>query len=258
MILTRASYQQLEIAVGNFGKHLGREPQFDGLTRRVSSATVNKDRRSLLCLWRHAADRELAGVPPKLPKAKEPRSLPHTFTVAQVTQLINATSRMSDPAFWRSLVLCLYDTGARISALLQCRIADVSFQNRTLLLAAEHAKTLTAQMLSISKETAAAIAAQTLRREPEELVWPWRCQHRRLFLQFRRLATLAGVPLPKGKCFHSLRRTTATLIAVNPRLGLEIASRQLGHSTTAVTRLYVGLDQQQSHLLRIADHLPRP
>lgn len=111
-------------------------------------------------------------------------------------------------------MLFLYDSGARISASLAVKVGDA-----------------------------------------DEPLWPWRRNRRQLFPWFRRLVEeQAGVALPRGKCFHSLRRTHGT--AVCELFGLEMASQSLGHTNTQTTKLYVARDRLT--VLRVADRLPRP
>lgn len=268
LTLKPQSMAQLRYAVESFGRHLGRPAVLTDLDKLsvigwmaarkdcVSAATVNKERRSILCLWRCAAELQLTAWPPRLPKVKQPLNVPHTFTQDEMHRLLKACSSMPEHTFWRSLLLALFDTGGRVSAVLAVRVADCDLQRQTILLRAESSKTLTAQLLSIAEDTTAAIAAHVLGGDSAGRVWNWPHHHRRLFVWFRKLCELASVPLPRGKCFHSIRRTTASAVA--HQFGLDTASQLLGHSSVQVTKLYVRADQAALSRLRIADHLPRP
>jgi len=273
LTLKRASLDQLRWAVITFDRWLTRpsvvETDFDRLRlltylaarqQKVSPATVNKDRRSLLCLWRHAAELGMVAPPPKIPKAKCPQAVPHTFTHDELHRLLLATNEMHDRIWWRSLLLALLDTAARVSAMLAAKVEDVSFSNATIHLRPEHSKTMQGHLCAVSKtDTLPALAAQCLGREPSDLVWPWpRKTKRRLFTHFRELCEKAGVKLPRFKAFHSLRRTTATNVASDPQLGLLQASRLLQHSSIAVTSRYIDFDRVQASAVRICDRLPRP
>ncbi len=261
--LKPASLAQIRWSVAAFEKHLKRPATLEDFTRltvigflaarqqAVSAATTNKDRRGLLCLWRLAAELKLCEWPIRLPRVKCPHKVPHTFTAEEMTRLIVAARHCDHPQFWTSLLLTAYDTAARISALLATRIEDICFTKSTIRLRPEHSKTNTEQVLSIAVDTAAAIAAQVLGRDRSELVWPWDHHQRRKFIHFRKLCESACPPvkLPRGCCFHSLRRTTATLLC--RELGLAQASQRLGHSSQAVTARYVDmsrLDNVQSWL----------
>lgn len=253
LTLRPASLAQLRFSVAAFSKHLKRDATLQDLERltvigflaarqqQVSAATTNKDRRGLLCLWRLAAELELTKWPNRLPRVKQPHKVPHTFTVDEMTRLIRAARHCDHAQFWTSLLLTAYDTAGRISALLATRIADVCFTNRTIRLRPEHSKTNTEQVLSLALDTTAAVAAQVLGRDRSELVWPFAQHKRRLYLRFRELCDAAGVKLPKFCCFHSLRRTTATLLC--KELGLQQASSRLGHSSTQVTARYVDVNR---------------
>lgn len=248
--LKQSSCDQLRYSVESFGKHLGRPANLLDLERlvvlgflaarsqKVAAATVNKDRRSILCLWRLAAELEMVKWPTRLPKKPVPNVVPHTFTMDELHRLINAAAHFHDATWWRSLLLSLFDTASRVSAMLAVRISDVCFTEATIRLRPENTKTNTEQILAVSREdTAPAIAAQVLGRERSELVWPWPHNRRRIYIHFRKLAEQAGITLPRGKVFHSLRRTTATILASS--LGMEAASRRLGHTNVATTRKYV-------------------
>lgn len=179
-----------------------------------------------MCEWPH-----------RLPKVKEPHRIPHTFTADEMTRLIHAARHCDHASYWSSLLLAAYDCAARISALMASRIHDVCFTSRTLRLRPENSKTSTEQVLPIALDTAQAIAAHVLGRDRDELIWEWPHHPRRRFIHFRKLCEDASVNLPKGACFHSLRRTTATLIA--RELGITQASTLLGHSSQAVTERYI-------------------
>lgn len=249
--LKPASLAQLRWSIAAFEKHLKRTATIDDFNRlvvigflaarqqEVSAATTNKDRRGLLCLWRLAAELRLCDWPHRLPKVKQPHKVPHTFSADEMTRLIHAARHCDHASYWTSLLLSGYDTAARISALMACRIEDCCFTNRTLRLRPENSKTNTEQILPIAVDTAAAIAAHVLGRDRSELIWDYHHHPRRRFIHFRHLCESAMPPvvLPKGACFHSLRRTTATLIAQD--LGIAQASALLGHSSQAVTARYI-------------------
>ena len=259
--LKPSSLAQIRWSIAAFEKHLKRTANIEDFNRltvigflaarqqQVSAATTNKDRRGLLCLWRLAAELRFCDWPHRLPKVKQPHKVPHTFSTDEMTRLIRAARHCDHASFWASLLLAAYDTAARISALMACKIEDVCFTNRTIRLRPEHSKTNTEQVLSIALDTAQAIAAHVLGRDGSELIWNFGHHQRRRFIHFRNLCEAANVKLPKGACFHSLRRTTATLLCRD--LGLSQASQRLGHSSQAVTARYVDasrLDNVQTWL----------
>lgn len=270
LTLGKLAKLQLELSATRFSEHLGRAATIADFKKasvisflaarrmKVSEATVNKDRRSLLCLWRCAADNDLADWPKRIPSCREPKRVPHTFTFEELKRLVAAAQLMPNPAWWRSLLLFLWDSSARISAALSVRLTDIDFDCRSVILRAESSKTLMAQVVSVADDTLAAIRANCLARDASQPVWPWRFHSRRLFIYFRKLAKYANVTLPRGKCFHSLRRSSASAIAHDPTLGVDVAQKQLGHSTQQVTMRYIGEQPGGLASLRICDHLPRP
>lgn len=263
--LKKNSLEQIAISSRLLAQHLSRQAELADLNRdtllaflaerrqQVAPATVNRDRRHLLALWRHASDLELLPPPPRIPRVKEPAQVPHTFTLAELSRLLTACDAMPDPTWWRAMLLIYYETGCRLTAALSIRIGDVSFADRTIVLRGDAAKTGRTQVLSVTDHCLAAIAAQSVMRAKDERVLPWKKHRRRIFDWFRRWARLADVPLPRFRCFHSIRRTNATMTA--DKFGLETASRQLGHSSIAVTKRYVDLTRLM--VVRVADGLPR-
>lgn len=263
-----ASIEQLRYTVDHFTRHLGRAATLADLEKlsvlgflgarlkTVAPATVNKDRRALLALWRCAAEAELVAWPVRIQRAKCEQAVPHTFSHGEMTRLVAATARMPEHTFWRALILALFDTGARVSAMLAVRIADIDFASSTISLRPEHSKTRQGQRVSFAPDTASALTAQICGLPAESLVFPWPHHRRRLFIYFRKLCGLAAVPLPRGKAFHSLRRTHCTAVA--KEFGLDIASRDLAHSSIEVTRRYIDFGQIELTNLHIANRLPRP
>jgi len=268
LTLKPQSLDQLRYAVGSFSRHLTRPAMLNDLNKiaiigwmaarrsAVAAATVNKERRSILGIWRCAAALEMTAWPPAIQKLKTPTHVPHTFTNDEMTRMLAAAVTMPEHTFWRSLLLALFDTGSRVSAMLSVTIEDVNLTDKTILLRAENSKTLQGQLLQIADDTVQAIAAHTLARTPQSLVWNWPHHRRRLFVHFRRLCNAAAIKLPRFCCFHSIRRTTASHVANN--FGIETASTLLGHSSIQVTKRYVRADQASLLRLRIADQLPRP
>ena len=263
------SLDQLRYSAEHFTKWLGHPAATADFTKLLlvgflanrikdgrSPGTVNKDRRSLLCLWHAAADLGLCPQPPRIPKVREPASVPHTFTADELKELLAAAARMPDvglyhgPTWWASLLVFLYQSGARITAALKVETTDVDFVNRVVVLRGENAKTHKTQVVSINDTGVFWLRKQISTRRGE--VWPWPKHHRRLFEWFKRLVELTSVEMPARTAFHSFRRTHAT--AVCELFGLEAASRQLAHSSIAVTRRYVA--NSRLTVPRIADSLP--
>jgi integrase len=224
-----------------------------------SAKTVHRERQTLLTLWQFAHERGEAAPVPKLPRIKVPRQIPTAWRLDELTALLGATARLQigqiagipRHLWWRSLLLFLYDTGARIGAGLAIRRADVSLPDGWAALDHEHSKTGVAQLVSLSPQT-----VEALRRiwGDRELVWPWPFHRRTLWAQYRRIRKWAGLPTDRSHAFHCLRKTHASHLAVHD---LEAARRSLGHTSSAITlALYV--DPRILSAARTVDLLPRP
>ena len=155
-------------------------------------------------------------------------------------------------AWWRSLVLFLYDTGARLSAALAVRPSDLSMANRCVVLSGETAKTRLEQVVNLSDQTIAAVAGHY--EATRNAVWPWPYNRRLIWVRLKRVLCEAGLPADRDRMFHCFRRTTATLSAANG--SIDVARRQLGHTSEAMTRLYVNESALQQ--TQAVDVLPRP
>jgi integrase len=146
-----------------------------------SAKTVNSYRNSLLTLWKYAKKKGLlqTEVPDlsDLPRCRVPSDSPNSWSPEQLERLLAACGRLrrchqvykdiqrSD--YWISLILFLYDTGARIGAALEVLPTDIDLTNRLARLRSGSAKTLLEQPIRISEQTARAIERLALRQTPE-------------------------------------------------------------------------------------------
>jgi integrase len=213
-----------------------------------AAATTNSRRRDLLALWRFAFRRGLTSENPakaEVPKVREPKRLPVAWTrdevrlmVAHAKGLPGAVDGVATGAYWASLILGCWDTGARISALMSTRIADVSLQNSHLIIRADARKNGQERLYWLSDETVAAIAGHWCPHR--ELVWPWPYSARYLWVSFRRrIVEPCGLVADPRRLslFHKLRRSTLSAEAAE---SLEAARRRAGHTRAETTvRHYV-------------------
>jgi integrase len=213
--------------------------------RTHAAATTNSRRRALLTLWRAAAAEGACSPPPIIPRAREPRRLPTAWTKAEVERLIEVSRRLTGAIgpvarrdWWSSLLVTIYWTGSRVSALLSARTADCSLEAGYLILRAEHVKTAADVMFWLSGQAVEAIAAHY--DAARELIWPWPYSAAYLWRFFRRkIVEPAGLRSDPRRLdlFHKLRRTSISLCAAR---GLELARRQAGHADAHLTlRSYV-------------------
>jgi integrase len=205
----------------------------------LSAATVNKVRRHCLALLRWAVEiGEIEKVPSWKPDA-ELRRAPHAFLVGEFSRVLSAAQRRPGyvdgiPAgwWWESLLLSLWYTGSRITAILQVRWDDVLKDG--FYLRAEYQKQKADQLFVVGADCLRAI--ERIRTPERELVWPWPHSQKALYRHFASIAKTAGVPVSRdtGGLFHRIRRSTASYI----RAAGGDATSQLGHSCSSVTARY--------------------
>jgi len=271
--LADSTCQQMDVVVRRFSVFCGRAATLDDLTKATVVAfmraygksarpsTVNSKRRVLLTLWRAAAEDGLCGAPGKVARMREPESLPEAWTVDQVEQLVSTCRQQSGEVagiaarhYWSSLVLAIYWTGARITAVRSVVPDDCRLDERYLIVRNEGRQRKRDRLYWLSDSAVAAIAAHY---EPARAqVWPWPHCVRHFWRRFRRIVDEAEIPSAKGRknLFHTLRRTTLSYTAAAG--GMEAAQRQAGHVSPATTRTHyidprIAREQTASDLLPV-------
>jgi integrase len=217
-----------------------------------SPATGNSHRRTILTLWGKAHDKNKAPPVPSnddLPKFRIHWRSPTSWRPEQLEKLLEVCEEQLPGAlngwpgiprkeFWFSLILFLYESGARIGAALAVTPADVDIENRGVILRSLTSKTRLEQSIRIS-----AIAADAISKimDPNrETVWPCgKCKHH-LYTTLKRLQQLAGLATDRKSKFHKIRRTNATQTALHGTL--DMARQQLGHTDVKMTlRSYIDM-----------------
>lgn len=281
----QGSADQLRWTISKFAKYLGRPPILDDLTnervsgfmawilnvRGGSMSTTNNSRRNLVSLWNYARKRGLVTAKPDdCESIREHRKLPKAWTVEEVGRIIRAARQQTSPkvgmtypayVFFPALILVGYDTGLRVNSLLSIRRADWRSERREITAEAEFAKTAVAQTFIVSQQTAEAIQAMLAETHLEmsndvlpEFLFHWPIRKDAIHEHFRSILTRAGLYEKGEDTWHRLRKSCATHLTA--AIGIEAASRQLGHSSVEMTRRYVDPRLTGNH--NAADHLPRP
>jgi integrase len=210
-------------------------------TRRVSPATVAKDRVQLLSLWTFAAKKRMKTSGgeqidfPSLPQAKTIHRIPVAYTVEEIRRMIaiartrkGETGPVPSAWWWSTLLGVAFLTGERIGALLQLRWGQIDLQRRRITFLAETRKggrqDIVRQITpAMARELAAHAAA------PDVLVWPWPRNPLSIYASMKKICLRAAVT-PRG--FHAIRKSSASYIAA----GGGDASAHLGHSDPSIAR----------------------
>lgn len=223
-----------------------------------SGATVNSKRSALLALWRAAAGQDLAPPVGPVTKLRQTPAAPEAWSPAEFTRLVaQCRSEQGEVsgiprAFWMtSLLLVIYDTGARIGAMLGVRPIDVDLGAGYLRLRASMQKTGIELIRPLHPQTIDACRAIW---SPDRLrMWPWPYRRETLYHWLRRVCAGAGVRAGRGcgGLFNKLRRTSGSLVECNGGDG----SRHLGNSRRVFEAHYLDVRILGRGQL---DKLPRP
>lgn len=269
--MRESTARQLQTAVNVFQRWTKRPVRIEELSdelvirfladfsRQVSSTTVNSKRRALLALWRFAHKKNLIDrLPCDIPKFPESWRDPEAWTVSEVERILTEAQHqpgtfdgISAGDWWLSFLLCLYDSGARVGAVLQVRPDEVNLTEGGFLLRAEVQKTRRARWCAISDQTVKACAA--IWSPGRRRMWPWAHTPCWLSRKFKKILEAAGVSfgVHHGGVFHKLRRTSGTLVEQAGGDG----SRHLGNTRAVFENHY--LDPRMTRRQSL-DRLPRP
>ncbi len=224
---------------------------------RPSSESVNKLRDQLNALSNYAFKKRLLDEVPDIPvwpDTTEPIP-PVVLTPKQALALLTECRKLRGnhggvpaSAFWVAFTCLLWDTGARPGALFALPWSRVDLDGQTIALVAATQKQRRTQRLRVSAETEAAL--RRIIQPYRELVFPWNLSPDSRYNRMKQMMRRAGIPRPPGRVFRVFRQTVATYCHAN---GVD-ATRQLGHSSDAVTRRHYLADVGP----QAADIMPRP
>jgi len=245
--LAKGSQAQLRTTVRKFERYLTRPAVLDDLNREtivaflnwylneVEPTTVAAKRRGLLAVWRFAYDENLVTVlPHRIKTIKVPRKVPEGDDEQELSLLLAACERMPGTLangvprslFFRAFVLAYLSHGLRFSAGMQLRLADVR-HDRTFTVRWRSQKTWVEQAKQLRPDAWAAIQACHAYGKFDGLL-PWPYAEKRLWKWWRRLRTLAGLPMGRRYGPQHLRRTAASF---KERQQPGSAKEFLGHQT---------------------------
>lgn len=220
-------------------------------------ATVNKQRAHIQALWNYARRRKLIDVGPDVQKLREPKRIPVAWSLLEFEAILAAAAAtagevkgIAAAAFWPAFLLCLYDTGLRLSALLAVTWDELDIEAGSIQILAENQKQKCEQRFELHPQTIEAVAA--IREPARDCVFPLGVAWARRY--YKRILGRAGLSSGRRDLFHKVRRTSATYVA--NELGRPAAQAHLGHSTMAVTEAY--LDTSKIQRIQVARAIPRP
>jgi integrase len=192
-----------------------------------------------LTLWAFAARRKICeSVGEDLIKVKPSANAPVAWTKEELIRLILVcesqtgtfrTSGCPHSLFWKAWVLIGYETGIRMSDLMNLKTAQLR-QNRLYVV---HHKTGIPQGKLLSEEAVRLFRALSAINQGSGTVFRWALSRKHIFLHFKKLCKAAGL---QGSTKY-LRRTGATYCEIKQPGS---AKRFLGHlSEGLATRYYI-------------------
>lgn len=224
----------------------------DMIDRKLAAASINRRRGHLLSLWKLAAKRKLNNHEfwrADIPTVQTPKRRPIAWSLEHLAVMLKQTDNVKikarrpfGPRCWRALILLLYYTGLRVTAVLSLKRADL---HGHLLLVPddiqkdkeELAFTLPNNLVNLLLSLPRPAREMNGRMVSDYLIpWPWRVDAgAKMFAKY--ILRPAGLPDDRRLKFHAIRRTVATLVAHHR--GKEAARDIMGHSSLSVTERYL-------------------
>lgn len=243
---------QYAFAINNLSESLGREPTLQDLTddniaammlflvrKNLAPRTINERRGRIHTFWLWLAKRGYVSTWPTTAKLIEPERTPRAWTREQLAAVFAAGDReriiiagVPGPLWWKSLHYGLWDTGERITALMNCEWKHLD--GEWLTVPAEIRKGRKKDMVyRLDAETVAAIAE--IRKPERTKIWPWPYCTSYLWIRYKIIRKRAGLPTDRRSAFHRLRKSVASHFEAAGGNATEL----FGHSSRSVTRAYL-------------------
>jgi integrase len=242
--------------IRKLNEFLGRDVMLSELTDAVAASffrwlrsqgypetTVNKFRRTLFSVWRHAAARGLVARDPKVKKLREHREDPDAWSLEEFSRIVDAAGDFQPDRYygdvprnhwWVAVLTCGYWTGLRRNSILRIRFDDVDLLTGWLSVPAGNTKTKRGRRCRLGVDAVEAVERIAV-PEREYLFVP-HPSVKTVDKHFDRILRTAGIPLATRKGmnkFHKVRRTAASV--AYQAGGLAAAAALMDHSDPATT-----------------------
>jgi integrase len=243
--------QLYETTLRTFAKYLGRQPMLRDLNNDEvnkylawfrdlgrSPYSTNKEHANLTAIWRYACRRKLLDEWPDVEREKQPRKAPMAWLEHELQAIFSACDKEPGllcgvPAgmWWRGLLLTLYDTGERISAISGLKWSALDIKGGWLVVPAELRKGgKSDRVYKLAPDTIETLSRIKMHsRFAAIFKWPFTPSY--LWSKYSRILARAGLPTDCRSKFHRIRRTTASYYE---RAGGN-ATKLLDHSDRRVT-----------------------
>ncbi|MEJ7577241.1 MAG: tyrosine-type recombinase/integrase [Pyrinomonadaceae bacterium] len=167
------------------------------------------------------------------------------LTFDEERRLLEVCGQMQEKSL-RTLLICLLDTGARLSEILKhLRWRSVYFNSRMITLEAMTTKTLKARQVMMTERMFEVLGAfwEASYKLTEERVFSITERQARFAFVLACAAAEIKYGSPDGITFHSLRHTAATRL-VKGQMPIQMVGRILGHSQPQTTYRYLSADAE--------------
>lgn len=221
--------------------HFGRQPTIAtmnrelGVLRRIFNIGVREG-----YLTRNPFSRGESLISPASERRRE-----RILTLDEERRLLEACNN-PQRLFLRPLLICLLDTGARMSEMLKhLRWRSVCFASRMVTLEAMTTKTLKARQVGMTERMSQELYAlwEASTKAADARVFNVSIRQARFALIHACKDAAIEYGSPNGITFHSLRHTAATRL-VRGQMPLQIVGRILGHQQPQTTYRYLSADAE--------------
>ena len=228
---------------------LSRQPLSDG--RKRSPVTVNKLRHHIVALWNFLARKHVVPIWPDVRAWAEPERTLMAWLQPELQRLWmhlaglpGQVCGMPASDWWLALHCVMWDTGERIGALRQIQWADMSLDTGWLVVRAELRKGKRKDA-PFQLHSSTVDVLRRIRREPNEVIFPWDRCHTALWTKYTRILKEGGLPHCRKSKFHRMRKSVASFFEA---AGGD-ATKLLRHSDRKTTEAYLDpriVPQQQA------------
>lgn len=267
---SRNSVKTYANAVSAFRRSIGRPPMLGDLNDHciatalsaignhgAAPATVNGIRGCLQAIGSYAAKKRFLDEAPSVPKVPEDEPETTAYTPQELAIILRVAMAETGfykgvlwSDFWRCLILLLWFTGVRISAMLGLRFSEVDFAQGKVTIRGRYQKNKRTQTFILRPEVMEAIRA--IAAPPRERVFCG-APVNRLRSAFSLILRQAGLSAGPRDKFHRVRRSFGQQIDA---AGGD-ACRYLGHSSRAITeRSYTGVKPLDCRILPAVQSAP--
>jgi len=212
-----------------------------GLQRRIKPVSVQDHYRGTKRFFNWLVEEGILHENPmariRFPKA--PKQIIQPFSVEQIKRMLVVCNRTFAGCRDRAVVLCLFDSGLRLSELAGIQLSDMDINQGIIKVMGKGAKQ---RLVRIGRETQKAILRYLLQRDDN---WPclWVTEERRPMQAegirqiIRRLGKRAGIK--DVRCSPHTFRHTFAITCLRNGIGEFNLQCLLGHATLQMTRKYV-------------------